>query len=48
MFLLCYMQSELVEFSSVRVTQPNLLLLNGQKLPPDKLAPSTVAIKTFT
>jgi hypothetical protein len=40
-------KSELVEFPSVRVIKPNLLLLNGEKFPPDKLAPSTIAIETF-
>lgn len=41
-------KEESVEFYSVRVNDPSLLLLNGQKIPPEKLAASCLSIKAFS
>ena len=41
-------QSEMIQFHNVRVDDPSQLLINGQKLPQDKLAQSTVAITAFS
>ena len=43
-----YTQDEQVEVKSVCITNPSQLLINGQKLSSDKLAPSTVSITAFS
>ena len=42
------LQADIIEFHNIRVDDPSLLLINGQRLSQDKLAQSTVSITAFS
>ena len=41
-------QSDVMQYHAIRVDNPGVLLVNGQTLSKDKLAPSTVSITAFS